>query len=63
MSTKKTDAKQKQKRDPDLVNAELAMKRAAIKARDVARLTGTAVVVMENEMIREEYPDASPSAD
>jgi len=46
MSTKKIDAKQQQKRDPDLVNAELAMRRAAIKARDVARLTGTAVVVM-----------------
>ncbi len=59
MSTKKIAAKQQEKRDPDLVNAELAMKRAAIKARDVARRTGTAVVVMENETIREEYPDAS----
>ena len=44
-------------RDPDLVHAELAMKRAAIKAREVARLTGTAVVIMEDKVIREEYPD------
>ncbi len=62
MKTNKPDLdNQKQKRDPDLVNAEIAMKRAAIKARELARKTGTAVVVMENEMIREEYPDHTRS--
>jgi len=54
MSNKKTSAKQ---RSPDLINAEIAMKRAAIKAREVAQQTGTAVVTSENEVIREEYPD------
>ena len=49
--------KKKQKRDPDLANAEIAMKRAAIKARELARKTGTAIVIMENKVIREEYPD------
>jgi len=43
-------------RTPDLINAEIAMKRAAIKAREIAQKTGTAVVVSENEVIREEYP-------
>ncbi|GMT46425.1 MAG: hypothetical protein IEMM0006_2257 [bacterium] len=58
MKTNKSDLdNQNQKRDPDLANAEIAMKRAAIKARELARKTGTAIVVMENEMIREEYPD------
>ncbi len=44
-------------RTPDLINAEIAMKRAAIKAREIAQKTGTAVVISENEVIREEYPD------
>ncbi len=58
MSINKSDqSKPQHQRDPDLVNAELAMKRAAIKAREAARLTGTAVVIMENGIIREEYPD------
>ena len=58
MKTNKSDLdNQNQKRDPDLANAEIAMKRAAIKARELARKTRTAIVVMENEMIREEYPD------
>jgi len=46
-----------QKRDPDLIHAETAMKRAAIKARKLAQQNGTAVVILENGMIREEYPD------
>ncbi len=44
-------------RSPDLINAEIAMKRAAIKAREIAQKTGTAIVISENEVIREEYPD------
>jgi len=56
MKINKPDSdEQKQKRDPDLANAEIAMKRAAIKARELARKTGTAIVIMENEVIREEY--------
>ncbi len=43
-------------RGSDLVNAEVAMKRAAIKAREFARISGTAVVFMKNGIIVEEYP-------
>ncbi len=43
-----------QKRDPDLVNAEIAIKRAAKRAREFARRTGTSVVIYENGVIREE---------
>ena len=44
-------------RDPDLANAEVAMKRAAIKAREIAKTTQTAVVYLENDVIKEEYPE------
>jgi len=44
-------------RSPDLINTEIAMKRAAIKARKIAEQTGTAVVTSENNVIREEYPE------
>ena len=46
-----------QQRDLDLIHAEIAMKRAAIKARKLAQQNGTAVVILENGIIREEYPD------
>ncbi len=46
-----------QQRDPDLIHAETAMKRAAIKARKLAQQNGTAVVIVENGIISEEYPD------
>jgi len=41
----------KKQRTPDLINADIAMKRAAFKAREIARETGTAVVIAENEVI------------
>ncbi len=41
-------------RDPDLVNAEIAIKRAAKRAREFARRSGTSVVIYENGVIREE---------
>ncbi len=46
-----------QKRDPDLIHTEIAMKRVAIKARKLAQQNSTAVVILENGIIREEYPD------
>lgn len=55
---KKTNIKQ---RTSDLINAEIAMKRAAIKARGIAQKTSNAVVISENEVIREEYPDQASS--
>ncbi len=50
-------------RDADLVNAETAMQRAAVKAREIARKTGTAVVISEDDAIREEYPAQAQSRD
>lgn len=51
----------KQPRDPDFIGAEAAMQRAARKAREIARKTGTAVVYMENGKIIEEKPgNANP---
>lgn len=43
-----------QQRDPDLVNAEIALKRAARKAREIARKAGTSVVILKDGEIREE---------
>ncbi len=58
MSNNKLDQKMKQ-RDPDLANAEAAMKRAAIKAREIAKKTGTAIVILDNNVIREEHPETT----
>ncbi len=57
MSSNKKETNKKQ-RPPDLINAEIAMKRAAIKAREIAQKTGTAIVISENEVIRKEYPES-----
>ena len=45
------------KRDPDMVNAEIALKRAAHKAREIARKAGTSVVIFKDGEIREEQGD------
>ena len=47
------------KRDPDLVAAEFAMKRAAQKARQRARQVGAGVVVLKNGQLIEEREDSS----
>jgi len=41
-------------RDPDLANAEIAMKRAAQRARRKAQQAGTGVVVVKDGQIVEE---------
>lgn len=46
--------KTEQKRDPDFVHAEAAMKRAAQRAREEARQGGVGVVYMENGKIIQE---------
>jgi len=56
MGSDKNSSNVKQ-RDPDLINAEIALKRAALKARKIAQQTGTAIVTSENDVIREEYPE------
>ncbi len=45
---------QSRKRDPDLANAEIALKRAARKAREKARMTGVPVVVLKDGRIVED---------
>jgi hypothetical protein len=55
MSEKSLEPSQKQtKRDPDLVAAEIAMKRAAIKARQRAKQVGAGVTVFKDGNIVEE---------
>lgn len=56
----KMDIPEKQKeRDPDLINAEVALKRAAQKARQRAGQEGIGVVVMQDGKIVEERSDRS----
>jgi LDH2 family malate/lactate/ureidoglycolate dehydrogenase len=45
------------KRDPDLINAEIALKRAALKARELARQAGIGVIVLQDGKIIEERTD------
>lgn len=55
MSTKSTNQPTTiQKRDPDLANAEIAIKRAAQSARDNARKQGMPVVIYKDGRIQEE---------
>ncbi len=50
-------------RDPDLVNAEIALRRAARKARENARKSGVPVVIMKNGKIMEEHDNAHAHTD
>jgi LDH2 family malate/lactate/ureidoglycolate dehydrogenase len=55
MSEKSMDSSKKTaKRDPDLAAAEIAMKRAAAKARQRAKQVGIGVVVLKDGRIVEE---------
>ena len=47
----------KRERDPDFVNAEIALKRAAQKARIRAFQAGVGVIVIRDGRITEEWPD------
>ena len=46
------------RRDPDFIKAEVAMKRAAQKAREKARRIGSGVVVLKDGQIVEERQDS-----
>ena len=50
-------SKKGKKRDPDLAAAEVAMKRAAQKARERARQAGSGVAVLRDGKIVEERQD------
>jgi LDH2 family malate/lactate/ureidoglycolate dehydrogenase len=59
MSNQSIDASKKgKKRDPDLAAAEVAMKRAAQKARERARQVGSGVAVLRDGKIVEERQDS-----
>ncbi|MDA8084546.1 MAG: hypothetical protein M0024_12885 [Nitrospiraceae bacterium] len=59
MSTKTADSGEKdKKRDPDFIKAEIAMQRAALKAREKAKRTGAGVVVVKDGGIVEERPES-----
>ena len=45
------------KRDPDFINAEIALKRATRKARQRAQQAGVGVIVLQDGKIMEERPD------
>ena len=48
-------------RDPDLVNAEIALQRAALRAREKAWRHGVPVVYSEGGVIKHEYPKPVPA--
>ncbi|MFA6999844.1 MAG: hypothetical protein WC241_01875 [Candidatus Paceibacterota bacterium] len=54
---------QKRERDPDFINAEIALKRAAQKARLRALQAGIGVIVVQDGRIIEERPEKAISAD
>lgn len=45
-------------KDPDLRFSHQAMRRAALKAREIAAQTGTAIVITERGVMREVHPTA-----
>ena len=58
MSAEKLESiKGEKKRDPDFINAEIALKRAALKARQLAQQAGIGVIVLQDGKIMEERPD------
>ena len=58
MAVNKVNSSGKSKeRDPDLINAEIAMQRAAKRARKRANQTGVGVVFMQDGKIVEEQPE------
>ncbi len=56
MNNSKASFTEQELRVPDLINVEVAIKRAAIKARQLAQKSGTAIATMKNGIINKEYP-------
>lgn len=51
------------RRDPDIANAEAALRRAALKARERARRAGLKIPVYRNGQIIEEWPAEQDTSD
>ncbi len=49
--------------DPDMVGAETALRRAALRAREIARSTGTPLVIWRDGKLVKEYLDAAGDED
>ena len=56
MNSKKNPNQEPVPRDPDLLNAEIALRRTAGKARELARKTGTSIVYSVNGQLIKETP-------
>jgi len=56
-SPEKSCPKKSIERDPDVMNAEIALRRAARKARQRALQAGVGVIVLKGGQIMEERPD------
>ncbi len=54
MNLRPIDRSEKKTRDPDIVNAEIAIKRAAKRAREKAKRIGAGVIVLKDGKIVEE---------
>jgi hypothetical protein len=63
MTSKKTLKKESLTRDPDLLNAEVALRRTAGKARELARKAGTSIVYSVNGQLVKETPPEIASQD
>jgi hypothetical protein len=50
-------------RDPDLANAEVALKRAARQVRERARRTGTALAYVQDGKLKIERPSDGPDGE
>ena len=58
-----SDESKSRRRDPDIANAEAALRRAALKARERARRAGLKVPVYRNGQIVEEWPTEQDTSD
>ena len=57
MTDIQTDNTSRKLNDPDIRLAEIALKRAALKAREKARRFGHGIIIYENGMIVEKFPE------
>ena len=57
MSDPQSDSKPKKLDDPDIRLAEIALRRAALKARERARRFGHGIIIYQNGKMVEKFPD------
>ena len=57
MSDPQSNSKPKKLDDPDIRLAEIALRRAALKARERAKRFGHGIIIYENGKMVEKFPD------